>query len=550
MVLSRWSHYPLIVAVWALVFLPNLGGPSLWDIDEGNNAEAAREMLLSGDWVVPYFNYHLREDKPALLYWCQLAAYYSFGVNEFSARFPSALAALLAALAAYELGRAMFSPLVGLLAGVALPTSLLFCAAGHFANPDALLTLSLTLAYAFFWAWYRGYRWAALPAGLSLGLGIMAKGPVALVLPTVVWTLFMLWQGRYWKLWRPGFLLGIGSWFFVAAPWYIWVTVETHGAWLLGFWFNHNQGRFLAPMESHGGPIIYYLPVLLIGLAPWSLFLIQALIDAVRGCVQSGEGDAALRQRDAQRYLLVWAGVYVAFFSCAATKLPNYVLPVYPALLVLIAARLERWRQGEALPGWVLPTGVVALVGTALAWFIAMPLLTHRLAGVEVLALLGLFPLIAAGLVATHFRQAQIASFLTAFAALAVVSTAITIAWGPLLLENSKAIKPLVEAMPRDHLDRDVRVLAFEYFQPSLVFYTQRLVEFPPSVEEVVKILRGPQPVYAVLPRYRWAQLQTIAPGAGREVIGRRDLYSHTEVVLITNEPPRDFARRFAAQSR
>src|SRR5437588_10611089 len=106
----RLAHYAVLMLLGGGLFFLNLGRPSLWDIDEGNNAEAAREMYESGNWIVPTFNYHLRTDKPALLYWLQIFAYQSFGVNEFSARLPSALAALAAILMTYELGRRMFGP--------------------------------------------------------------------------------------------------------------------------------------------------------------------------------------------------------------------------------------------------------------------------------------------------------------------------------------------------------------------------------------------------------------------------------------------------------
>jgi len=546
----RWVHYPLIALAWAACALPNLGGPSLWDIDEGNNAEASREMLLSGDWVVPYFNFQLREDKPALLYWCQLAAYRAFGVNEFAARFPSAVALLLIALAAYELGRAMFSAGAGLLAGVALPTCWLLAAAGHFANPDALLTLSLTSAFAWFWAWYRGHPWAALPMGLSIGVGVLAKGPVALVMPVAVWTAFMLWQRRYWRLWRPSFVLGFSSWALVALPWYVWVTLDTRGHWLYGFWFRHNQGRFLNAMETHGGPVVYYLPVLLIGLAPWSLFLIHAVIDAIhkvrsqKSEVRSEETDEAVRRRDALRYLLVWAGVYVGFFSLAATKLPNYVLPVYPALALLVADRLERWRTGEALPGWVMPTALVGLAASAVGLLVG-PLVAGRFyPGVEWLAVLGVLPLVGVGVFLWRLRRGDATGFLVAFALGGALTTALIMAWAATALEPHKAVRSLAEALPDDHHRRDVRVVTHDYFQPSLVFYTRRLVEPQPTLDAVAEALRGPQPVYALLPRRRWDELQTLRPGLGREVASRRDLYKRSEIVLVTNEPSAALASR------
>src|ERR1700677_3353972 len=131
----RAGHILLLMTAGACLFLLNLGGPSLWDIDEGRNATAAEEMFESGDWVVPTFNGKLRSHKPALLYWLQAAAYKAFGVNEFAARLPSALAAMLTVLLVYELGRRMFSRATGLLGGLALASSTLFCVAAHFANP-------------------------------------------------------------------------------------------------------------------------------------------------------------------------------------------------------------------------------------------------------------------------------------------------------------------------------------------------------------------------------------------------------------------------------
>src|SRR5262245_56572192 len=172
----RAAHSALLTAVWAAVCLPNLGSPSLWDVDEGHNAEAAREMLRSGNHVVPTFNYRLREDKPALLYWLQIGAYHAFGVNEFAARLPSALAALLTVLAGYELGRRTFGPGAALLGGLVLASAVGPVAAAHFANPDALLTAFTTLTLLLFWHDYAGggRGWLAL-TGVTTGLAVLAK---------------------------------------------------------------------------------------------------------------------------------------------------------------------------------------------------------------------------------------------------------------------------------------------------------------------------------------------------------------------------------------
>src|SRR5579859_3270407 len=116
----RVVHYLVLLSVSALLTLPRLGQTSLWDVDEGVNAETSREMLELDNYVVPKFNFQLRDAKPALLYWCQMAAYRAFGVSEFSARLPSAIAAALSVLLLYELGRVMFSPMAGLFGGIIL----------------------------------------------------------------------------------------------------------------------------------------------------------------------------------------------------------------------------------------------------------------------------------------------------------------------------------------------------------------------------------------------------------------------------------------------
>src|SRR5262249_31121172 len=154
--------------------------------DEGNNAEAARMMLESGDYVVPTFNGELRVDKPALLYWLQVGAYRLFGVNEFAARLPSAVAALATALFAYELARRQFGAGSGLLAGLVLLSCVAFCMSGHFANPDALLLACMVAAFFLFWRGYAAGRLHFVGVGVALGLAVLAKGPVGLVLPAAV----------------------------------------------------------------------------------------------------------------------------------------------------------------------------------------------------------------------------------------------------------------------------------------------------------------------------------------------------------------------------
>jgi 4-amino-4-deoxy-L-arabinose transferase-like glycosyltransferase len=361
----RGGHYALLVAVSAGLFLVNLGTPSLWDIDEGHNAEAAREMMVAGNAVVPTFNYELRTDKPALLYWLQIGAYRLLGVNEFAARLPSALAALGAVLVTYELGVLLFGASAGLLAGLVLASTVMFCAAAHFANPDALLLFFSSLSLLFFWrSFARGGRGWFVPAGIASGLAVLAKGPVGLVLPGAVVVLFLLWCHWLRLLFDRRLGWGVLAFGLVALPWYGWVAAETKGQFLRGFFLTHNVNRFVGTLENHGGPIFYYPLVLLAGFAPWSAFLgltgwygFKALRSG-----PSEQNSPAMDPRWPFRFLWCWVMVYGGFFSLSGTKLPNYILPLYPPTALLTAWFLDQWRRGELQPpGWALKTSLACL---------------------------------------------------------------------------------------------------------------------------------------------------------------------------------------------
>ncbi len=373
---GRAGHYLLLVATGLLLFFNNLGAPTLWDVDEGRNATAALEMKTSGNYIVPTFNTQLRVDKPALMYWLQIACFDLFGVNEFAARLPSALAALGTVLCCYELGRALFLPSTGLFAGLILSSCALMMGAGHFANPDALLNFFVVAALTLFWrpaSTRGGSLWYGC-IGLLLGLGTMTKGPVAVVLPVLVVLLFLTWEKKLTLVWNRGTLYGALAGLLVTLPWYIGVSIETHGSFALGFFWTHNLNRFLSPMDAHNGSPLYYVAVLLVGMAPWTVAMLVGLWyggwSMMRvphpshaawwksaGEFAAGGDETTL---SAYRFLGAWLGCYLLFFGLAATKLPNYLLPVALPLALLTARFFDRWRWancgrriGSSSPVWL-----------------------------------------------------------------------------------------------------------------------------------------------------------------------------------------------------
>jgi 4-amino-4-deoxy-L-arabinose transferase-like glycosyltransferase len=553
---TRLAHYAVLLSVTAALFLPALGSPSLWDIDEGHNAETAREMLEAENWTVPVFNGELRVDKPILLYWLQLAAYRTFGVGELAARLPSALAAMLTVLLTYELGRRLFDPRTGLLGGLVLASSLLFCGSAHFANPDALLNACTVLTFLFFWIGFqRGNSYWLIWVGFSTGLGFLAKGPVALVLPGAVIGLFLLWQRELRRLWSVQLLRGLLVWALIAVPWFGLVGSETKGEFLRGFFLKHNVDRYLAPMEGHHGSIFYHVISLLLGFLPWSVFLGPALWYAFRkeDAQTRRHGDAENERSprlrvsvSSCRFLLCWIAVYFVFFSLSQTKLPNYILPLYPAVALLTASFLERWRRGDlVMAGWLPHIGLVcwALVGVGLvpvllgaAGIIAVPALDGRyLEGLEKGLWLAPIPIIGAA-VASWFLQRQARErLLHSLTVSAVLFTGLVAIWAAPALDAFKAPRFLVEAAQARQLDREVRIGCFAYYQPSLVFYCQRQVNRLFSEQQAVEFLRSPLEVYLFVPADVWQGFEAKVPSPHRLLGRHRCLYSNCDVVVITN---------------
>jgi 4-amino-4-deoxy-L-arabinose transferase-like glycosyltransferase len=544
---NRLGHYLLLVTAAAVLGLPNLGGPSLWDIDEGNNAEAARIMFESGNYVVPTFNGALRVDKPALLYWLQAAAYGLFGVNEFAARFPSALAALATVLLTYELARRMFGPGCGMLSGLVLASSVAFCMAGHFANPDALLLACSVAGFAVFWHGHAKGQVKFIPIGLALGYGVLAKGPVGFLLPAGVIGLFLLWSGQWKRLLDWRIFLGLGALLTVILPWYVWVTAETKFEFLNGFLLKHNVERYLTPMENHPGPVYYYLVVIFIGFMPWAVLMGLGCWAAWPFRRNTETPAVPDLERDARRFLWCWAVLYLVFFTAGSTKLPNYVLPVYVPLAVFMGHFLDRWRRGVIqLPPWVMVCGVVylALVGVGFAVGVligsgrlAVPFLDEPpVVGLEWWAPAGLIPIAAALVAAWRLRRQDRTGVVVAFGTAAVAFVAVLAGGASGVLEDDKSPQALAAAWRGEQSDREVRVGSYRYFQPSLVFYSRREVEKLDTPKDVREFLQSPLESYLCVPERVWnEELLPRVKGPSRVIARRYDLYHKCDVVVVKN---------------
>lgn len=363
-VFSRRWPWALVLALLALALF-QLGAAPLFDVDEGAFSEATREMLESGDWGHTTLNGEDRFDKPILVYWLQAASVSLLGLNEFALRLPSALCAWGWALALFGFARPRLGQRAATSAALMLATSLGVMAIGRAATADALLNLLLVLAVFDAWRWLDTEDKAPLRRAFAwMGLGLLAKGPVAVLIPVAAAGVWLINEGDWRALGRrlvqavsdvPAWALLIG----IAAPWYAY-ALHRHGqAFIDGFFIRHNLARYSGAMEQHGGGVGYYLVVLPLLLLPWAP-LLAAVGRRVRGHWQDPLG----------RFLLGWGGFVLVFFSLSGTKLPHYVLYGATPFVLLMAIELERagaWMRWAvalgclallalvALPAWTLP---------------------------------------------------------------------------------------------------------------------------------------------------------------------------------------------------
>lgn len=348
-----WSTVATLLALVLLsgaLFFFRLGTPGLFDADEPAYAQAAREMLETGDWVTPHFNGQPRFDKPILFYWLLTLSYRVFGVSEFAARFWSALAAVILVGLLSSAGERWFGPPAGFVTGMAFMANLLSALLARAAVTDMLLTLFVTAAIL---AGVRaiqadvvpGRRWART-AWAAMGLAVLVKGPVGLLIPAMALggslLIFREWRTGIRRLlsWDSVILFGL-----ITAPWYGLVLAANGQAFVEGFVIKHHLTRFAGVVSGHPGPLWFYLPVALVGFFPWSAYLPQALSRAV------SIGRTREVKDPADRLLVAcacWAlGVFL-FFSLAGTKLPSYLFPAFPAMALLVGASASSQKKPTA----------------------------------------------------------------------------------------------------------------------------------------------------------------------------------------------------------
>jgi 4-amino-4-deoxy-L-arabinose transferase-like glycosyltransferase len=521
--LAGMSILWLLLIGW-LAFFWNLGSTGLIDETEPLFAEAARQMTLTGDWITPFFDGQTRFDKPPLIYWLMAIAYLTLGVNEWAVRLPSAIAAMgLVSLGFYTLCR-FGAPSTS---GVQLQRSSKFKHPYWFAAALGSAVMALNLE-TIVWArsgvsdmllsgcmgsallsFFIGYAQPSKPAVQArwylafyvlIAAAILTKGPVGIVLPGLIIASFLLYVGNALEVLREmrvflGSLLIVA----IALPWYVLVIWRNGRAYIDAFFGYHNLERFTGVVNGHAAPWYFYFLVVLIGFAPWSIYLPSAI--ARLQFWQRSHWRSAHRSTHLGLFALFWFVVVFGFFTIAVTKLPSYVLPLMPAAAILVALLFSADNSKNAaknsllflLSGWL---NVVLLLAVAAALFYLPDLIgsdpaipdLHKLIQQSGLPVLGGFIWAITALVVAVLLLRRQWRWLWSINLLGFMAFLIFVLTPVYFLVDQARQQPLRElsliAAKVEQPGEDLIMIGFP--KPSVVFYSQRPVTYIKIAEDGV----------------------------------------------------------------
>lgn len=342
-------------------FFAGLGAGPLFDVDEGAFSEATREMMVRKNYLTTYLNGALRFDKPILIYWLQLLSVRSFGLTEFAFRLPSAIAAGVWTVATFLFVRKERNEQEALLAAAMMTLSLQVSIIAKAAIADALLNCCLAVSmFSIYRYWQKKNTASIYLAFAAMGLGVLTKGPIALLIPLPVSFVFFLLQHdlKSWfrALLNPG---AIVLFLAIVLPWYTLEYLDQGSAFIEGFFMKHNVGRFSSSLEGHSGSLFYYIPVIIAGLMPSTGLLFLALANMRK-----------LLADPLNLFGLLWAGFVFVLFSLSGTKLPHYMIYGYTPLFIMMARAFAWHRRTWILLFWPAAT---------LLLFAALPAVIERL---------------------------------------------------------------------------------------------------------------------------------------------------------------------------
>jgi 4-amino-4-deoxy-L-arabinose transferase-like glycosyltransferase len=519
--MKRISPVWILVVLSLLVYGANFWGTSIYILDEAKNAGCAMEMWQEKNWIVPYFNNELRTDKPPLHYYFMMAAYQFFGVSPFSARLFSVLAGVALVCVVFLFVRKLVNESTAWWSALGLVASLQMAIQFHLAVPDPYLIFFLTTGLLSFFYGYTQRK----PRYLYLfyfccALAFLSKGLIAVVFPGLIILAYWLMTGglSLQKLKDAQLLPGALIFLLTGLPWYVAVGIETNGAWLHGFFIEHNVQRYTSTMEGHrgfwGAPFV----ILVAATLPGSVFVVQAVRMVWRGRTQN----------PFLLFCLIAIVAIAGFFTFSKTILPSYPAPAVPFLAILLGHFISARAASVHRPSDWVSLSVHLLIAAAIpfaAWFAL-----GQEAGLRhlqpIAATFGVLP--AAAVPAIFFWRTNRTAALYLLGAGWMALAMVFFWWANPALDKSNPIR-----MGRSLISPQTEVVYFESMNPAYVFAFRRTV--PRVSAEDIRQMANDGRAFTVLTREKHiAELEALGLDS---VYCRKDLFENPVSCILSHSP-------------
>lgn len=469
---QRWgTDVFLLTLMMGFIFFCLLGTRSLFVPDEGRYAEIAREMVTSGDYLTPTLNQIKYFEKPALFYWLGAAAIKIGGASEFPLRSINAVIALLGCLMTYLAGSKLYGRTAGLLAGIILGTSSLYFVMAHMINLDLPVAVFIACSlYSFLLAALthnpahsRLYLFAS---AVAAALAVLTKGLIGIVFPCMIVSLWILVVGEWRQIIRLPLISAFLIFLLIAAPWHIFVN-QANPEFFRFYFIEQHILRYTVINIGHPQPAWFFVPTLIAGFFPWSVFLVQAIY---------ANFPSSWKQRrhyTSEVFFIIWAATIFVFFSFSKSKLIPYILPMFPALAVLtgryLADNLKTMTRG-LLTGYIILT-ILSAALTTLLWNLHFTVVNPAFATLGLRFTLSI--LLAGSLLSLVLLRRSPRAALYAV----IISTALSIMLGVATAKflDTRTIKPLA-VMLKPMLSPDDEVVSYKQYYQDLPFYLGRKV--------------------------------------------------------------------------
>jgi 4-amino-4-deoxy-L-arabinose transferase-like glycosyltransferase len=479
----------LLALLAVFLFFHDLGGAALFDPDEGRNAEIAREILETGDWITPYYDFLPRLEKPMFFYAAIALSYKLFGVSEASARFPSAVAALGILLLIFFFVRRLYGDRAALWSGLVLATSVQFNTFSRIVILDMTLVFFITLALVAYYrasvaedrAERRRYYFLMYAAAAAATL---VKGPIGFVVPGMVVLAYIAARKKWASLAEMELGWGVVIFLLIVSPWYVAAEIRRPG-YLAYFIGQEHFARYLTPNFHRTKPWHYYLGIVAIGSLPWTF-----IVPAIAGRLWKKRDDLSL-------FAVLWIVVPFVFFSLSSSKMSEYLLPIYPALAILagptIASATESGRLRLFSVAWLL----LAAAYLSLFFVLTMPAMLQTQAseilrelpqGTAVLALIA--AILFAATAWLGFTQPTKALFPLCALALALVFLIAHRVVEPFSLQRSQKALGIQAAALQRPGNAAIPFVIYNTYLPGLPFYLRiqkpMWVVYHPSGDDIL----------------------------------------------------------------